>query len=100
MNIRVSYSQYLQDAALSVFVLVLIYLIRRWRVKFPFPPGPSGYPIIGNIFDMPTVQHWQTYTKWGKQYGAFPPYYLTEIFSDAVKVHFHLLGLSDSLLSS
>ncbi|ESK82445.1 cytochrome p450 [Moniliophthora roreri MCA 2997] len=37
---------------------VLAYLLLRWLNKrqrrLPLPPGPKGYPTIGNLFDMPT----------------------------------------------
>ncbi|KAG7446976.1 cytochrome P450 [Guyanagaster necrorhizus] len=33
------------------------------------PPGPKGWPVIGNIFDMPTKSNWLTYAEWGRKYG-------------------------------
>ncbi|KAG1874761.1 cytochrome P450 [Suillus subalutaceus] len=35
----------------------------------PYPPGPPGRPLIGNIPDMPAVKPWVTFTEWGKKYG-------------------------------
>ena len=35
----------------------------------PLPPGPKGYPIIGNLFDMPTQSSWLVYDEWRKTYG-------------------------------
>jgi hypothetical protein len=32
------------------------------------PPGPRGYPIIGNLFELKSAQ-WLKYTEWRKQYG-------------------------------
>lgn len=53
------------------FVATVLLLFRRRRSPFPLPPGPRGYPIIGNIFDMPSLldQTWLTFAKWGEQYG-------------------------------
>ncbi|KAF8524547.1 cytochrome P450 [Hysterangium stoloniferum] len=34
------------------------------------PPGPPGYPVVGNIFDIPEIHEWETCTTWAKEYGA------------------------------
>ena len=35
----------------------------------PLPPGPKGYPLIGNLFDMPVHKPWIVYDEWSKTYG-------------------------------
>jgi hypothetical protein len=35
----------------------------------PLPPGPKGYPLIGNLFDMPVDKPWIVYDEWRKKYG-------------------------------
>ena len=35
----------------------------------PLPPGPKGYPIIGNLFDVPVHKSWLAYDEWRKTYG-------------------------------
>ena len=35
----------------------------------PLPPGPKGYPVIGNLFDMPDDKPWVVYDEWRKTYG-------------------------------
>ena len=35
----------------------------------PLPPGPKGYPVIGNLFDMPIYKPWVVYDGWRKTYG-------------------------------
>ena len=37
----------------------------------PLPPGPKGYPLIGNLFDMPADKPWVVYDEWRKIYGEF-----------------------------
>ena len=37
----------------------------------PLPPGPKGYPLIGNLFDMPADKPWVVYDEWRKTYGKF-----------------------------
>jgi len=35
----------------------------------PYPPGPPGLPVLGNLLDWPASKEWETYTKWAQQYG-------------------------------
>ena len=35
----------------------------------PLPPGPRGYPLIGNLFDMPVHKPWLIYDEWRRTYG-------------------------------
>ena len=37
--------------------------------RLPLPPGPKGYPLIGNLFDMPADKPWVVYDEWRKTYG-------------------------------
>ncbi|KAJ7207518.1 cytochrome P450 [Mycena pura] len=53
-------------AALS---LSAFYHFRTRRMQ-RLPPGPKGYPFIGNVFDMPESYSWKTFAKWGEQYGG------------------------------
>ena len=42
---------------------------RRLYQRRTLPPGPSGYPIIGNILDISRKESWLTLTEWGERYG-------------------------------
>ncbi|KNZ78768.1 O-methylsterigmatocystin oxidoreductase [Termitomyces sp. J132] len=55
--------------ASAVIALFKFLHLHRWRVKIPYPPGPKGFPIIGNLLDIPTSFQWNTYTEWAKKYG-------------------------------
>ncbi|KAG2366933.1 cytochrome P450 [Suillus spraguei] len=48
------------------------YLVKQVLNKNPAPylPGPRGWPLIGNILDMPQIKPWLTFAEWGKKYGA------------------------------
>lgn len=56
---------------------VLLYCSRSARKsryeRLPFPPGPKGFPVIGNLLDMPKQREWVIYREWAKEYGTFEP---------------------------
>ncbi|KAG2138836.1 cytochrome P450 [Suillus cothurnatus] len=49
-----------------------VYLVKQVLNKNPasYPRGPRGWPIVGNIQDMPQIKPWLTFAEWGKKYGA------------------------------
>ena len=65
-----------QLVAIAV-VLLLVYRFIKTRRRLPYPPGPRGWPIIGNIFDVPTSYQWKTFAQWGEQYGKPPAIFPT-----------------------
>ncbi|KAK7696158.1 hypothetical protein QCA50_000809 [Cerrena zonata] len=59
---------------LPIFLFSLLFL--RWvrRIlnplsSLPLPPGPKGYPIIGNLFNVPSKLPWKTFHEWSKIHG-------------------------------
>ncbi|KAG0700131.1 cytochrome P450 [Suillus ampliporus] len=49
-----------------------VYLVRHVFNKknpAPYPPGPPGRILVGNVPDMPHIKPWLTFTEWGKKYG-------------------------------
>ncbi|KAG1781057.1 cytochrome P450 [Suillus placidus] len=48
------------------------YLVKQVLNKNPasYPPGPRGWPLVGNIQDIPQIKPWLTFAEWGKKYGA------------------------------
>ena len=61
---------------LAALFFSLILFRRQWKKSrdgnpnsLPLPPGPRGYPLIGNLFDMPIYKPWVVYDEWRKTYG-------------------------------
>lgn len=55
---------------ISFVVSLVLASCYRWpTIRLPLPPGPKGYPVIGNLFDMPFEQQWVRYRKWCKEYS-------------------------------
>ena len=56
-------------AALLGAVVVVTYSLISFRSRrFPHPPGPRGYPFIGNL-TVPADPAWKTYRRWSEIYG-------------------------------
>jgi hypothetical protein len=47
-----------------VFFAALCKINRR-----TLPPGPPGWPILGNLFNMPTEKEWLKFSEWERTYG-------------------------------
>lgn len=44
---------------------------KRWASRHPpFPPGPKGYPIIGNLLDFPENPIWEGLTKMAQEHDT------------------------------
>ncbi|TFY76167.1 hypothetical protein EWM64_g7846 [Hericium alpestre] len=74
------------DVGLAVLGLFLVKHILSRRTAGPYPPGPKGLPVIGNVLDMPKSQGWLTFAKWADEYGNI--------------IHLNLLGQPMIILNS
>ncbi|KAI0064948.1 CyP450 monooxygenase [Artomyces pyxidatus] len=43
---------------------------RRNPAGLPYPPGPKGYPIIGNLFDIPNVYIYKRFREMSRELGS------------------------------
>ena len=59
---------YLSVASVVLGIPALMRFARHRR--YDLPPGPKGYPIVGNLFDLPPTHPWEKFAEFGKQYGA------------------------------
>ncbi|EKM55856.1 uncharacterized protein PHACADRAFT_256765 [Phanerochaete carnosa HHB-10118-sp] len=66
------------------FVALFAYLKRRRHL---LPPGPSGLPIIGNVWDIPKSFEWLAYDKWNRE-------------SDSDIIHLRIFGASIIVINS
>lgn len=91
---------------LSAFILVCLVLNRRLKRSSKLPPGPPGWPIVGNLLDMPKEFEWLQYKKWSDLYRAtFCPLSTNSgIHAKAAPesdiIHLNVLGTSIIVLSS
>jgi hypothetical protein len=63
------------SCAVAISVISLLYLFKRSRrSNLPYPPGPRGLPLFGNLRDMPAHRDWEVYAEWSRKYGmlVFP----------------------------
>ncbi|KAF9020326.1 cytochrome P450 [Hymenopellis radicata] len=54
------------------YILFLAAFYFLWRIlnrpSLSLPPGPRGYPIIGNVLDMPQSKPWEMFGQWGDRW--------------------------------
>ena len=101
---------------LTVALLIAYSYIQDWRrnpARLPYPPGPKGYPIIGNLFDIPNAFIYKRFGEMSREIGTSAPSHcsskadeLSGVGSDLIHLQvfgFHLIvcnskGVADDLL--
>jgi hypothetical protein len=51
------------------FSILVFFILQTRRPKLPYPPGPKGLPVIGNIRDVPPSHEWKTYREMSRQFS-------------------------------
>jgi hypothetical protein len=46
------------------------YYLKARRTTTPFPPGPQGHWLVGNLMDIPSQFAWLKFSDWKEQYGT------------------------------
>lgn len=71
------------DVIVGILAVVLAIVVRQYmkpRQVLPFPPGPKGLPVIGNLLDMnPEVPPQHLYAKWAREYGISFTFHYAEM---------------------
>lgn len=67
---------FLIGAAGCILLLSKIYFSTKGGLRNGLrkPPGPKGWPLIGNLLDMPKSHQYLTYMEWRKKYGEADQY--------------------------
>ena len=69
MNDKVFFVAFLCVATSS---LALIWKRKRSGAKLPFPPGPKGLPLLGNVLDIPKdVPIWVAFTSTAQKFSMY-----------------------------
>ncbi|PCH42021.1 cytochrome P450 [Wolfiporia cocos MD-104 SS10] len=72
-------SPILYTACLGTIWAALYFSSKRRR---SLPPGPPGYPIIGNTLQIPEDRQWITFAEWGRKYGKIM--YISALGQDTI----------------
>ncbi|KDQ24423.1 hypothetical protein PLEOSDRAFT_1107353 [Pleurotus ostreatus PC15] len=53
-------------------LLIVTCLLWVWGgpSRYKYPPGPPGWPLVGNLLKIPSIQPWHLLTEWRHIYGS------------------------------
>jgi hypothetical protein len=85
---------------LTVTLLIAYSYIQDWRrnpARLPYPPGPKGYPIIGNLFDIPNAFIYKRFKQMSRELGTFSMCW--SLLLDADELHWPQIPTSSTCRS-
>jgi hypothetical protein len=50
-------------------VAIVYCALQSRRKRQLLPPGPAGWPMIGNVLQWPKKERWLTWVQWANTYG-------------------------------
>ena len=59
---------------LTVALLIAYSYVQDWRrnpARMPYPPGPKGYPVIGNLLDIPNAFIYKRFREMSRELSTF-----------------------------
>jgi len=60
---------------LLLFCISVLALRKRKKPILSYPPGPKGYPILGNVLDLPqNLPIWENLASLANRHGTLPSY--------------------------
>lgn len=90
--------------AILTSAFLAYYLSQKRRKRSLLPPGPKGYPIVGNALDVPTEAPWKKYHQWCDELGSDIIYLniagVDTIVVDSLETATELLDKRSSIYSS
>ena len=92
-------------AAIAISSLVLLRVLSRLLGRHQrLPPGPKGWPLVGNIFDFPTTDQARAFRDLAPNYGTSPTQMRVSITHTPPRVgdmtHFNVFGQHIVVLNS
>jgi hypothetical protein len=98
----------ISSLGVALLVIAASFVVHRKRrnTRLPYPPGPKGYPVIGNVFDIPQdVPLWKAAVLMGKTHSerlalALCVYELILRSSESDVLYLNVLGADQIILNS
>jgi hypothetical protein len=77
------------DISVVLFAGYLLWQALNRSHNLPLPPGPKGYPVIGNLLGFPSTQPWRVFAEWSEKWGELP---VVQAYYNLINVKCCLVG--------